>query len=329
MEEKIGKKFGKLSIVSFSRETKNGLIYNCLCDCGRKTTIECNLKKLEKGKVKDCGCSKRNIDLTGKTFGKLKVLSRNYEKQNDRNVVWDCICECGNSRVVMTHQLTSGKVTHCGCDDAVYRNDFTESRVHSIWNSMKTRTKYNENYTNKNIKVCNEWLGKFGFINFYNWSMENGYEENLTIDRIDNNKGYSPDNCRYISSLGQAYNKTNTIYVEYNGKKYNFLELEKIINKPRKFIYYKWKKGYSIEEIKKMDFVEKEKIKYNINYQEIYNRGYIPICDIKKRYNITEKRMKNFFIKNQIEKKKIKGKNCFKKEFLPMIEKYFNIKINY
>lgn len=333
-ENIIGKEYGKLKIVSFSRETKNGYIFNCLCNCGRKTTIECNLKKLEKGKVKDCGCVKRNKNLIGKKFGKLLVVSRNLEKQKDRNAMWNCECECGGKRIVMTNHLTNGLVKHCGCENEKCRNEFTKTKIHKIWCDMKYRVKYNKSYINKNIKICDEWLGKFGFINFYNWAINNGYKEEkgingyniLTIDRIDNNKGYNPNNCRFVTILEQSFNKNNTVYVEYNGNKYNFLELEEIINKPRRFIYLKWKKGYSIEQIKKMSCNEIEKEKYKINYDEIYSKGYIPICDLQKRYKITEKRIRYFFEKQQIPTLKIKGKNCFEMKFLPIIEKKFNIK---
>ena len=119
------------------------------------------------------------------------------------------------------------------------KHGLSKTRLHRIWHSMYCRCYYPstnqyKNYGGKGIKVCEEWKHIEGFINFYNWAMNNGYEKNLTLDRIDNNKNYCPSNCRWITKAEQQFNKTNTRYFEYNGQKKCLAEWAEIfgINKP-------------------------------------------------------------------------------------------------
>lgn len=94
------------------------------------------------------------------------------------------------------------------------------TRIFSKWNSMLSRCspkwKHRRIYFDKGISVCEEWKV---YLNFKTWCLNNGYEENLELDRIDNDKGYSPDNCRFVTKLVNNCNKSNTIYIEYNGEK--------------------------------------------------------------------------------------------------------------
>lgn len=96
----------------------------------------------------------------------------------------------------------------------------THSRLFSIWTNIKTRTSNPncseaKNYIGKDIKMCDEWKD---FIIFYNWAMSNGYSDNLSIDRIDNSKGYYPENCRWTTAKEQNRNKDNLHYIEYKGE---------------------------------------------------------------------------------------------------------------
>lgn len=109
-------------------------------------------------------------------------------------------------------------IKECGVPDG-----YMHLRVYSIYRSMNNRCyrKNNNAYKNygaRGIKICSEWSGKFGFMYFYKWAMENGYNDNLSIDRIDNDKGYSPDNCRWATIQEQALNKRNVIVVVYKGE---------------------------------------------------------------------------------------------------------------
>jgi len=102
------------------------------------------------------------------------------------------------------------------------KHGLSRSKIHGRWRSMLSRCN-NENsnvykhYGARGIKVCAEWSGEDGFSRFYKWALLNGYAENLTIDRIDCNKGYSPDNCRFIGVKEQCNNRTNNIVLVING----------------------------------------------------------------------------------------------------------------
>lgn len=166
-------------------------------------------------------------DLTGKRFGRLKVIERVFnEKKNGTK--WMCECQCGKRVVVQSSDLKSGHTKSCGC----YKRDHLLSsinlhgkrhtRLYNAWSNMKQRC-YNKNseryedYGGRGIEVCQEWLDDF--MNFYNWAMANGYRDDLTIDRIDNDKGYSPDNCRWATYKEQANNKRNNVLLLYKGEK--------------------------------------------------------------------------------------------------------------
>ena len=161
-------------------------------------------------------------DLTGQKFGKLTVIER-AEKDKRGNVQWLCECECGNKKVVRGYQLTSNKTKSCGClvghNNGVHYK--TRTRLFNIWASMKQRCsdKNSNNYKNygaKGIKVCDEWQNNF--VAFSNWAKANGYNDKLTIDRIDNKKGYEPSNCRWVDMKTQQRNKSNNHLVTINGE---------------------------------------------------------------------------------------------------------------
>jgi len=164
------------------------------------------------------------IDLTGQKFGRLTVIKRNA---NDKkwNAQWICKCDCGKEIIMIANHLKRGVAKSCGC---VERNTsphrthgMTNTRLYSIWRNMKTRC-YNKKsqdckyYGGLGITICQEWLEDFE--KFYNWAYNNGYNENLSIDRIDNTKGYSPDNCRWETKIIQSQNRRNVYFITYNGK---------------------------------------------------------------------------------------------------------------
>lgn len=166
------------------------------------------------------------IDLTGQKFGRLTVIKRYENNIQNKKVLWECKCDCGKSTIVQGGNLRNGHTRSCGClipDSYVIKHGMTDTRLFHIWNGMKARcyrksAEQYKNYGGRGITICDEWLGDNGFINFYNWSIGNGYKDDLTIDRIDNNKGYSPDNCRWVSRKIQSLNRRNTLFFTYNGK---------------------------------------------------------------------------------------------------------------
>lgn len=199
----------------------------------------------------------KKLNLTGKRFGKLVALKLD-DNPNNKRTKWICICDCGNSSVVLTHQLLSGKTQSCGCkrfESHNKKHGMKHTRIYEIWCGIKKRC-YNKNdknypkYGGRGISVCNEW--KSDFLAFYYWSMSHGYKENLTIDRIDNNGNYEPNNCRWITHAEQQTNRSNNIYIEHNGERKTISKWAKELNFNSKLAYERYKKLKDSN--KKIDF---------------------------------------------------------------------------
>lgn len=156
-------------------------------------------------------------DLTGKKFGRLTAICPNG-KSKQNATLWLCICECGSECTVEGRSLSAGRTRSCGCLDReahqLKPNRTTHgqwgTRPYRIWKKMESRC-HNPNdqdyktYGAKGISVCKEWRNSFQV--FYDWAMSHGYADNLSIDRIDNDKGYSPDNCRWATAKEQRHNQ--------------------------------------------------------------------------------------------------------------------------
>lgn len=174
------------------------------------------------------------INLTGRRFGKLFVVGLDHVQGN--RTYWKVRCECGVEKAMRADVLKSAK--SCGClskENKYTTHGRSRTRLYSILQNMKDRC-YNPNnhayalYGGRGITVCDEWLGECGAENFMNWALENGYDENAprgqcTIDRIDNDKGYSPDNCRWADKDIQNYNKRCTRKIIVDGKEKTILDL--------------------------------------------------------------------------------------------------------
>lgn len=165
------------------------------------------------------------IDLTGQRFGRLTVIERAENK--GKCVMWKCLCDCGNYTITNSYSLRSCATKSCGCLNSELakqrkqKHKHCEERIYHIWKNMKQRcSNANFNaytrYGGRGITVCDEWLNDFQA--FYDWAMANGYKDGLTIDRINNNKGYSPDNCRWATPKEQANNRQSNHLVTFNGK---------------------------------------------------------------------------------------------------------------
>ncbi len=165
----------------------------------------------------------KKANLLGQKFGRLTVIKE--AEKIDSNARWVCLCECGNTVIAITAKLKNGHVKSCGC----YRRDIpslrkkthgeTKTRLYQTWCHMKQRCYYKktlnfERWGGRGITVCPQW--KNSYEAFRDWALSNGYKDGLSIDRIDNDKGYSPDNCRFATRIEQCRNKSTNFF--YKGK---------------------------------------------------------------------------------------------------------------
>ena len=178
------------------------------------------------------------VDLTRMKFNKLTVITR-AENGKFGNAKWLCQCDCGNITIVASKHLKTGETKSCGClkkDSYKYKHRLSKTRIYRIYRNMKRRCycikeKDYKHYGGRGIKVYAEWLDKEnGFMNFYNWSMQNGYRDDLSIDRINVNGNYEPSNCRWATAKQQANNKRNNHFILYNGEIYTIAEWSNILN---------------------------------------------------------------------------------------------------
>lgn len=219
--DRLGEKHNRWTIIDISIKPN---YYVCKCECGTiKEVLNSNLLE---NKSMSCGClsKQRNRetklkDLVGQKFGKLIV--KKLVGTNSRGTsLWECQCECGNTIIAYSNNLKNGHTKSCGCLKKTV-NGLHNHPLCSIYHGMLTRcfTPTNEykkqNYKDRGISVCDEWLGENGFINFYNWAIANGWNDEklpsgrhkLTVDRINNDEGYSPSNCRWVTYHVQNLNK--------------------------------------------------------------------------------------------------------------------------
>jgi hypothetical protein len=177
----------------------------------------------------------RIIDLTGQRFGKITVMEF-YGTTKARQAIWTCRCDCGNEINVRASSLRNGDTKSCGClqrkisKEVNTKHGEAHTRLHYIWSAMKDRCSnpHNhafEHYGARGIFVCDEWQG---YTNFRDWAISNGYEASLTIDRIDNCKGYSPDNCRWTTMKEQSNNRRSNHVISFEGESHTLEEWARI-----------------------------------------------------------------------------------------------------
>lgn len=192
------------------------------------------------------------IDLTGRKFGRLLVIERaeNFKSGDAR---FKCKCDCGNEVIAGSQNLKRGTTKSCGClqkEVTINRSSIhgmTNTRIFRTWAGMKHRCEdsKNEHYGARGIKVCDEWTNDF--MSFYNWSMENGYNDSLTIERIDVNGNYEPSNCKWATIKEQNSNKTNKRLIEFNGKTLSLTQWAEETGIEKDTIFNRLKDGWTVE----------------------------------------------------------------------------------
>lgn len=184
----------------------------------------------------------RFIDLTGQRFGRLVAVKRSFSDEYvGSNARWLCRCDCGTETVIVGNLLRNGTTKSCGC----YRSDYwrermtkhgkCNSRLAHIWYNMRQRCNNPSNpsytrYGGRGISVCKEWDESFDC--FYDWAVNNGYDSALTLDRINNNGNYEPENCRFADAKTQAGNRRPSSewnfknFKDWKHKKYKYPKRE-------------------------------------------------------------------------------------------------------
>lgn len=156
---------------------------------------------------------------SGQRFGHVTIIKRNGSKYGCSQ--WLCRCDCGLEKNIIGKNLKKGSVIGCGCfRGKKSTHGMSNSPIYSIWSGMKKRCYLKsdisyKNYGGRGIKVCKRWMK---FENFYA-DMKDDYKSGLTLDRIDNSKGYLPGNCRWVDGYIQANNRRNNVILNYEGRK--------------------------------------------------------------------------------------------------------------
>lgn len=240
-----GKKFGKITVVErLENNHKNQTIWLCECDCGKIEKIKGVY--LTSGK-ESCGCTRNGVpmpnidssaDLTNKRFGRLTALYSIPKTKNTLN--WFCRCECNNECIVYSYHLQNGDTTSCGCfSKENLRKKATihghtqggkHSSVYNTWLCMRERV-FNKNhehyhyYGGQGITICDKWLTFEGF-----YEDMGDRPKGHTIDRIDNDKSYYKENCRWANSKTQGNNKKDVRMFTYKNKTQNMSDWAKEYN---------------------------------------------------------------------------------------------------
>lgn len=247
------------------------------------------------------------IDLTEKKFGRLTVIKR-VENDKYGTSRWLCKCDCGGETITSSGHLNSGHTKSCGCynkeiakqkslgNKHFYKHGLSKDknfkRISYIRTSMKSRcyNPKNHNYLNyggRGIKICNEWLNdENGILNFYNWAVQNGYKNNLTIDRIDVNGNYEPNNCRWATAKEQSRNKRNNKKIFYNGELRKVVDIAEEINIDYRILEERLRRNWSVERTLHQPL----KRVYNVlqyDLQGNFIKKFNSIKEASKEFNIT------------------------------------------
>lgn len=260
----IGETYNGVKVLEDLGPHKGGRRYLCLCPrCGSEFEVCAQEIGARRG-CKNCVSIIRYKDITGNRYGRL-VAIRMFERKN-KTTKWLCKCDCGNTVVVYQSNLAQNTYS-CGClkkemrllggnkrnSASIEFGAISKHPLHSIWNMMKSRCykpyciSY-KNYGGRGIRVCDRWLGENGFEHFVT-DMGERPSKKHTIERIDSNGDYCPENCRWATYTEQNRNRRNTIYVVLDGVKIPLAKVCQDYNLPYGYVSKKIRKGVEINDI--------------------------------------------------------------------------------
>lgn len=197
------------------------------------------------------------IDLKGQRFGRLTAI-KPTGRNRQQNSLWHCLCDCGNTVTVSQsnlHRASKGYNTSCGClkkensRKQLTTHGLSETRLYEIWCGMKKRclsptNQAYANYGGRGITICEEWLD---FKRFYEWAMKNGYQDHLTLERKNNNKGYSSDNCKWATQKEQVSNTRRNHLITHDGRTMTLTAWAETLGMKVNTLWLRIKKGWTIE----------------------------------------------------------------------------------
>lgn len=235
----------------------------------------------------------------GKKYGHLTVLRPVHfiSKNGNQQWYWRVVCDCGVEKDVRPYDVISGHYISCGCarkrGEQVYStHKESHTHLHNVWCGMNNRCnpnhKHCKGYGDRGIGVCKEWED---YEKFAKWARSNGYKEGLSIERIDVNGDYCPENCTWIEKEKQARNRRTTFWIDFRGRRMSLAEAAEIVGLPYKQVHYRIKHGWSIEDAlntplkEPSDLLKKCKEK-GLNYNRIYNRIHVYGWDEEDALNI-------------------------------------------
>jgi hypothetical protein len=266
-----GQRFGRLvaarPVHRVQPSGRKRMIWECACDCGKTSTVD--PWDLRTGRIQSCGCLRAEMrariggiharfdDVTGQRFGRLIALAplRGRSEGSGRaRTLWNCLCDCGQVKAVDATALRTGHIQSCGClrletaTQQMTTHGYAGTRIHKIWKGIVQRCTNPDNpawpdYGGRGITVCPEWLTSFE--NFLR-DMGATYKRRLTIDRIENDKGYSAANCRWATKLVQANNTRSNRWVEFDGKTRTVAQWGRHTGTPAHKISYRLNAGWSV-----------------------------------------------------------------------------------
>ena len=258
----VNERFGNLTVLEFEGMDKHHhSLWLCQCDCGNQIVV--SRSHLTSGNTSSCGCRKRMTryeDISGERFGRLTVIRFDHINVRHQSC-WLCQCDCGNQIVVQASSLHSGNTASCGC----YKKDraretktthgLTGTRIYRVWQNMQNRCTNEKceayhRYGGRDISVCDEWNE---FENFRDWANDSGYSVELSLDRIDNDKGYSPENCRWADQRTQSNNRSSNNVVEFHGIRHTVAEWARLFRVPYTTLQSRLRKGNMCDFIKYFD----------------------------------------------------------------------------
>lgn len=252
------------------------------------------------------------MDLVGFRHGMLTVIKKDPGSKSR----WFCECDCGKTLVLMTSRLLTRQ--SCGCLEEINRrkigdrskkHGMTDTILYSKYCSMKERChnpnyRYYHRYGGRGIKICREWLDSFD--NFAEWAYSNGYDDKKhgyeqTLDRIDNDKDYCPDNCRWVDQKAQTRNRSISIHIFYDGEDLNYMEFAQ-------------KYGIDSEAFVRRHYLHGQKPDDIIaEWNNLHDNHFFTIKEASEYYGVSVNSIRNMIYRNQIDAVKVGARWRIKK----------------